>query len=76
MANFLVRNPQKRENVINDIQIQSGSPSDGEIIVYDSVSNEWVFSTGSAGPTGPTGPTGSAGPAGPAGPYLQCNECN
>jgi hypothetical protein len=54
---------------LNKIPIQSGTPTSGQSLVYDSTSNQWEFAlaagSGSTGPTGPSGPAG--GPTGPTG---------
>jgi hypothetical protein len=68
---FKVYNPTPGDSLaISGIQIESGQPSSGQGLVYDSVSNQWEYQTPSGGgPTGPTGPTGpSGGPTGPTGP--------
>ena len=69
---FKVYNPTPPGDslAIAGIQIESGAPTSGQGLVYDSVSNQWEYQTPSGGgPTGPTGPTGpSGGPPGPTGP--------
>ena len=43
---------------LNKIPIQGGTPISGQSLIYNSISNQWVFSgvldSGSTGPTGPT----------------------
>ena len=54
----------------------ASGPEDGDIIIFSSTQNEWVYNENEQGPTGPTGPTGPIGPTGftgyappgPAGP--------
>lgn len=57
---------------LNNVPIQTGTPESGEILIYDSSINQWIFgfggSGGDRGPTGPTGSGGSTGPAGSGGP--------
>lgn len=55
-----------------------GNPGDGEVLVFDTTNNTWIYTTvsgggtGLTGPIGPTGPAGSftgfTGPTGPQGP--------
>ena len=60
---------------INNISVQSGSPTQGDIMEYNETSNQWSFvprstnegPTGPVGMTGPTGPVGMTGPTGPVG---------
>ena len=40
------------------------TPNDGDTLVYDSESDNWLTAPIGAGPTGPTGETGPTGPAG------------
>jgi hypothetical protein len=40
------------------------TPYDGDTLVYDSESNNWITAPIGVGPTGPTGETGPTGPAG------------
>jgi hypothetical protein len=53
-------------NSLNKIPIQSGTPTPGQSLVYNSTDNQWQFALASgSGSTGPTGPVGSTGPGGP-----------
>ena len=55
--------------LVSGIQIASGSPSDGQVFVYNATTNQWEYQAQSGGgPTGPTGPTGVDGVTGPTGP--------
>jgi hypothetical protein len=56
---------------INNIPVESGLPTQGDILGYNEARNQWSFLSSSAigGPTGPAGPAGGpTGPTGPAGP--------
>jgi hypothetical protein len=54
---------------ISGIPIESGTPSNSQVLVYKSAINQWVFEdqSGPGGATGPTGYTGDTGPTGEQG---------
>lgn len=51
---------------IHDVLLTS--PTDGQVLSYNSTTGLWVNADPVAGPAGPAGPTGATGPAGPTGP--------
>lgn len=55
---------------INNIPVESGLPTQGDILGYNEATNQWSFLSASAigGPTGPAGPAGVTGPVGVTGP--------
>ena len=58
---------QEKNCLINNKQIQSGEPTDGETLIFDDEKDSWIFGAGGSGATGPPGSTGPTGPPGPAG---------
>jgi len=54
---------------INNIPVEAGLPTQGDILGYNETTNQWSFLSASAigGPTGPAGPAGVTGPTGPTG---------
>ena len=50
--------------------LASGTPTNGQSLVYNATTGQWEYATvgtGATGPTGPTGPTGVTGPTGAGG---------
>ena len=68
---YIINTEKKTTLTIGNIPIQSGDPSPGQTLVYNSTNNQWTFGealgAGGTGPTGSTGPAGSTGYTGPAG---------
>lgn len=54
--------------VVSGIPIASGVPGNGQSLVYDDVTEQWIYDFGPTGPTGDTGPTGPVGSTGETGP--------
>jgi hypothetical protein len=50
---------------LSDVSITS--PTNNQVLVYNSTTSKWTNTSGVTGPTGPTGPTGAPGPTGPTG---------
>lgn len=54
--------------ILGGVPIESGTPSNDDILQYDGAKNLWTYLSGAVLPTGPTGPVGPTGPAGATGP--------
>ena len=69
MSLQIVNNNQDTTLSISNIPVESGLPTQGDILGYNEATNQWSFLSASAigGPTGPAGPAGVTGPTGLAG---------